>query len=101
MLLNCVIYAIYSFAYLVLGSIVLALVPVLRVTVVNLIVFALGAFAGAVSVLYANNTCVLQRLFGNYVVFVLVYFGAATLGGTIAVGLKMRFVKTSSISRIL
>lgn len=49
MLLNFVVVGIYSCAYAILGGIVLALVPAFRVTLLNLVVFVVGAFAGAVT----------------------------------------------------
>jgi hypothetical protein len=99
MLLNFVTYMAYCCAYAVLGSIILALVPAFRVTLLNLIVFVLGAFAGAVTFLYSFNSPVLQRV-NNYVLFVLLYLGAAAFGGTLAVWLKVRFVKAPADSRL-
>jgi hypothetical protein len=100
MLLNFVIVVIYSCVYLILGSILLALVPAFRVTLLNLVVFVLGAFAGNFAVLYATNTQVLDFLKSSNLFFVL-YFVASVFGGTVAVWLKKRLVSTPVDSRIL
>ena len=92
---------IYSCVYAILGSIVLGLVPALRVTLLNLVVFVVGAFAGGVAFLYASNSPVLQFLKNSYVTFILLYFVAAVFGGTVPVWLKMRFIKTPNDSRVL
>ena len=53
---------VYSSVCAILGSIVLALVPALRLTVLNVVVFVPGAFGGAVTFFYASNSPVLQFL---------------------------------------
>lgn len=101
MLLNFVIVVAYSCMYAILGSLVLGLVPPLRVTLLNLIVFVLGSFAGGVGFLYASDIAGLQALKDKYIIFILLYFVAAALGGTLLVWLKMRFIKAPDDSRIL
>jgi hypothetical protein len=86
--------------YVILGRVLLALVPSFRVTLLNLVVFVLGAFAGNFAVLYATKTHVLDFLKNSYGFFVL-YFVAAVFGGTAAVWLKKRLVNTPTDSRIL
>jgi hypothetical protein len=99
MLLNFVIVAIYSCIYAILGVVLLALIPAFRVTLLNIVIFTVGAFGGAVTFLYATNTSPLQVLKNNYVGFIILYFAAAVLGGTLLVSLKMRFIKTPDDER--
>jgi hypothetical protein len=103
MVLNLVIVFIYLGVYATLGSVVLALVPAFRLTLLNVVVFILGAIGGAVvfSVIfsYASESTVLQRL--SYVFFYLLFFGSAAFGGTLSVWLKARFIKTPKDSRLL
>jgi len=90
----------YSLVYTVLGSVALAAIPGLRVTLLNLVVFVLGAFAGGITFLHASSSAALQPLAKHYLVFIVFYFGAAIFGGTLLVWLKMRFLKTSNDSLI-
>jgi hypothetical protein len=101
MFLNFVIIVIYSFVYVIVGSILLALVPAFRVTMLNLVVFVLGAFAGNFAVLYTTNIQVLDFLMKGFYGFFVLYFVAAIFGGTVAVWLKKRLLNTPADSRLL
>jgi hypothetical protein len=98
MLLSFVVLLFYSLVYVVLGSIFLALVPALRLTLLNLIVFVLGAWVGGLAFLltYVNTAPV---GFDKYPDAVRLVGAIAT--GTLLVWLKMRFFKTPNDSRIL
>jgi hypothetical protein len=83
-------------AFGTLGLIVLACVPSLRVTFLNLLLFVIGAFFGALAFLLAY----LEIFKGHelkdaaFVGLFLVFFLGATLGGALLVKLKIRFLKT-------
>ena len=90
MLLNFVLTLITVAVYAFLGSIVLAAVPKLRVTALNLLVFVLAAYAGALFTPVSS--------YGPLTVF---NWPGAVLGGTLAVFLKTVLIKTSAESRWL
>jgi hypothetical protein len=79
-----------------LGLIVLACVPGLRLTFLNLLLFVVGAFLGALAFLlgYLGIFAGHELKDAAFVGLFLVFFAGATLGGAGLVKLKMRFVKT-------
>jgi hypothetical protein len=90
MLLNFVLTVITVAVYAILGSIVLAAVPKLRVTALNLLVFVIAAYGGAL--------VIPEFSYGPFTVF---NWPGALLGGTLAVVLKTVLIKTSAESRWL
>jgi hypothetical protein len=83
-------------ACVTLGLIVLACVPSLRLTFLNLLLFVVGAFFGAVALLlgYLEVFAGHELKDAAFVGLFLVFFGGATLGGVLLVKLKIRLVKT-------
>jgi hypothetical protein len=98
MLLSFMIVIFWCLVYWVLGAIVLAGVPALRVTVLNLVAFVMGAYPGSLAGWYVSGMIRLGRLEINPVIVSLV--GAAA-GGTLLVWLKTRFIKTPADTRLL
>ena len=90
MLLNFVLTFIAAAVYAILGSIVLAALPKLRVTELNLLVFVLAAYGGAL--------VIPEFSYGPFTVF---NWPGAVLGGTLAVFLKAVLIKTPAESRWL
>jgi|HubBroStandDraft_6_1064221.scaffolds.fasta_scaffold153224_2 hypothetical protein len=90
MLLNVVLVVLTVGIYAILGSIVLAAVPKLRITALNLIVFVLGAYVGALLIPMIP-----------YGPFTLFNWPGAVLAGTVAVFLKTLLIKTQAESRWL
>ena len=90
---SCVICCV---AFGILGLLVLACVPGLRLTLMNLLIFLVGAFPGALAfalgylLLFAGHELSDAAFAGLFVVF----FAGAMLGGTLLVTLKIRFLKT-------
>ncbi len=89
--------AIACVASAILGLLVLACVPGLRLTLLNLIVFIVGAFVGAVAFLIGY-----ARIFGGHELKDAAFLGifpvllaGATLGGILLVKLKTRLLKTA------
>jgi hypothetical protein len=82
-------------AFGILGLLVLASVPGLRLTFLNLLLFVVGAFPGALACLIGY----LQLFAGHelqdaaFVGLFPVLFAGASLGGALLVKLKIRFVK--------
>jgi hypothetical protein len=98
MLLSFVMVFFWCLVYSVLGAIVLGCVPTLRVTVLNLISFVIGAFFGSFVILWAYGTLRLGRIEINPMFISLI---AAAISGTISVWLKTRFIKTPTDTRLL
>jgi hypothetical protein len=98
MSLNFAIVGFYPLFYAVLGSIVLAVVPGLRVTLLNLVTFVVGAWLGGMAFLVAYVNISSAR-FDRYPDAVSL-FGAIACG-TALVWLKLRFVQRQNDSRIL
>lgn len=96
MLLSFMIVVFWCVIYGFLGLIVLASVPALRVTVLNLIAFVVGALAGSTifSIVYGQYRGPLD----NYPDAI--HFVGALAGGAVLVWLKMRFVKSPSDGRL-
>ncbi len=90
MLLNFVLTVGMIGFYSILGSIVLSAAPKLRVTALNLVVFVLAAYCGALFIPEIN--------YGPLTVF---NWPGALLGGTLAVFLKTVLIKTPAESRWL
>jgi len=82
-------------AFLVVGLIILALVPGLRLTVPNIFVFVVGAFPGALLLLLVCGWMFGRNQWSDAastaIVPILLVGGA--LGGTLLVWLKSRFAK--------
>lgn len=87
---------IVGVAFGILGLLVLACVPGLRLTFLNLLLFVVGAFFGGLAfslgylLIFAGHELKDAAFVGLFLVF----FAGATLGGAGLVKLKMRFVKT-------
>ena len=90
MLLNVVLLVLTVGVYAILGSIVLAAVPKLRITGLNLVVFIFAAYVGAL----------LIPIF-PYGPLTLFHWPGAVLAGTVAVFLKTLLIKTQAESRWL
>jgi len=90
MLLNGVLMVLMVSVYAILGSIVLAAVPKLRVTALNLVVFVLAAYVGALLIPVIG--------YGAFTIF---NWPGAVLGGTLAVFRKTLLIKTPAESRWL
>ena len=90
MLLNVVLLVLTVGVYAILGSIVLAAVPKLRITALNLIVFVLGAYVGALFIPMIP--------YGPLTLF---NWPGAVLAGTLSVFLKTLLIKTPTESRWL
>jgi len=89
-------FAIGSVALGILGLLVLACVPGLRLTFLNLLFFVVGAFFGALAfslgylLIFSGHELKDVAFVGLFLAF----FAGATLGGALLVKLKIRFVKT-------
>jgi hypothetical protein len=85
-------------AFGILGLLVLAFVPGLRLTFMNLFIFLVGAFFGALAfslgylLIFAGHELKDAAFVGLFLVF----FAGATLGGALLVKLKNRFVKPNA-----
>ena len=90
MLMNFVLLVIVIGSYAILGGIVLAAVPKLRVTALNLIIFVFAGYCGALFIPEIN-----------YGPFTLLNWPGALLGGTLAVFLKTMLIRTPPESRWL
>jgi hypothetical protein len=97
MLLSFMIVVFWCLVYAIVGLIVLASVPTLRVTLLNLIAFVIGALIGSqiFSFVYGQYRGPLD----NYPDFA--HLVGAAVGGTLFVWLKLRFVKSSSDGRLI
>jgi len=95
--LSFMIVVFWCVVYAVVGLIVLACAPGLRLILLNLIAFLIGAFAGSVALLSVYGSVPIRRLH-NYPDAVSLV-GAVT-GGTLLVWLKTRFIKTSADTRL-
>ena len=86
--------------FTILGSIVLACVPTLRLSVVNLLLFVMGAFPGALALpylygrIFADSNNQLTSKTAVLGLFVVMLVGA-TGGGAALVWLRIRFVRTT------
>jgi hypothetical protein len=97
MLLSFMIVLFWCVIYTFVGLIVLATVPALRVTLLNLIVFVMGALIG--STIFSIASGQFHSPLDNYPDAI--HFVGAVTGGAVLVWLKMRFVKSPSDSRLL
>ena len=97
MLLSFMIVVFWCVTYGFVGLIVLASVPALRVTLLNLIAFVVGALVGSkiFSIIYGQY----QGPLDNYPDAI--HFVGALAGGAALLWLKMRYVKSPSDSRLL
>jgi hypothetical protein len=99
MLLQLIFLAVSCISYAILGLIVLACVPTLRLTFLNLALFLVGAFAGGLGTLFLYGRAFMRDPLGDvafYGVFPSLLIGGA-IGGAISVWLKIRLVKGKSI----
>jgi hypothetical protein len=78
----------------IIGGIVLTLVPALRLTLPNLLLFVIGAYPGALVGFYIYYRTVAGDYLTENGFFPFALVGAV-LGGTLLVWLKGRYVKTS------
>jgi uncharacterized membrane protein YeaQ/YmgE (transglycosylase-associated protein family) len=92
MLLSFMLVVYWCLVYTIAGFIVLASVPKLRVTVLNLLAFVIGAFAGRTGTLYVYGAYRFGFLENYPITIGLV---GAIAGGILLVWLKTRFIKTS------
>jgi hypothetical protein len=83
--------------YTFVGLIVLASIPALRVTLLNLIAFVIGALIG--STIFSVVSGQFHGPLDNYPDAI--HFVGAVTGGVVLVFLKMWFVKSPSDSRLL
>ena len=103
-MLAFVIAMYWCLVYAIVGSIVLACVPTFRVTLLNVIVFVIGAWPGSYAYYFAlgfflDHLAHRVVILEHYpVAFSLV--GAIT-GGSLLVLLKLRFIKASDDRRLL
>ena len=88
----------WCLVYTIAGFVVLAFVPKLRVTLLNLVAFVIGGFAGSAGILQVYGMYRLGLL-ENYPVSIGLV--GAIAGGTLLVWSKTRFIKTSGATRLL
>ena len=96
MLLPLMMFGWGCLAFIILGLITLALAPGLRLTVPNLFLFVMGAFAGAATFLVLYSRIFAKNQLSNAVSIgmVPVLLVGGVLGGSLSVRLKTRFAKT-------
>jgi hypothetical protein len=104
MLLSFVIAVYWCLVYTILGSIVLACVPSFRVTLLNVVIFVIGAWPGVYAYYYASGFLLDHAPFHivpleHYPVALSLV--GAIIGGTLMVWLKLRFTKASDDRRLL
>jgi hypothetical protein len=97
MLLSFMIVVFWCMVYGFVGLIVLATVPALRVTLLNLTAFVIGALIG--STVFSVVSGQFQGPLDNYPDAI--HFAGAVVVGAGFVWLKTRFVKSPSDSRLL
>jgi len=100
MLLPLIFLVISCVSFVILGLVLLASVPSFRLTVLNLIVFILGAVPGAILFLFLFGKLLPHEQFSDRAIYELLLVplvGAVSLGG-LAVSLKMRFTNTRDIN---
>jgi len=97
-LLGAVTLIIWLVIYALMGVVVLAVIPAFRITLLNLVTFVVGAFAGSTALLYASGSRPLRFVEINPIEFVIL---GAAVGGTLVVWLKIRFIKTPPDTRLL
>ena len=97
MLLSVMIVVFWCVIYTFVGLIVLASVPALRVTLVNVVVFVIGGLIG--STIFSIEYGQYRGPLDNYPDAV--HFIGAVIGGILLVWLKMRFLKSPHDSRLL
>jgi uncharacterized membrane protein YeaQ/YmgE (transglycosylase-associated protein family) len=97
-MLNFIILLYWTIVYFVLGFIVLACVPQLRVTLLNLLAFVLGGFAGSelAVIVYGHLR---TKILDSYPMTVSLV--GAMVGGAVLLWLKMRLMRKHSVSRWL
>jgi hypothetical protein len=82
--------------YTILGLIVLACLPALRLTFLNLFLFLVGAFPGGLALLFVYGRIFARNQLSDaafYGIFPILLVGGAS-GGALLVWLKTRLVKT-------
>lgn len=94
-----VLIVFWSVIYTVAGLIILASVPALRVTLLNLIALVIGALIGSIVFSSVYVYLVLRAPFNNHPNAA--YFVGAIAGGALLLWLKIRFVKSPRDSRLL
>jgi hypothetical protein len=95
MLLPAMAFVIGCTAYAILGLVVLAWLPALRLTFFNLFVFVAGAFCGGVAFLFVYGRLFMRADFNHvafYGIFPTLIVGGA-IGGTLLVWVKTRLVR--------
>jgi uncharacterized membrane protein YeaQ/YmgE (transglycosylase-associated protein family) len=97
MLLSFMIVVFWCVIYTFVGVIVLVTVPALRVSLLNLIAFVIGALIG--STIFSIASGQFHSPLDNYPDAV--HFVGAVTGGVVLVWLKMRLLKSQSDSRLL
>jgi|ERR1700674_5309508 len=96
MLLSIMIVVFWCVVYTFVGLIVLAIVPALRVTLLNLTAFVIGALIG--STVFSILSGQFQGPLDNYPNAI--HFAGAVIGGSGLAWLKIRLVKSPSDSRL-
>jgi hypothetical protein len=98
MLLSFVSVVFWCVVYSIFRLIVLAYVPALRVTLLNLVVFVIGAFFGSLTLLFAYGAFRLGplQIYPDTISLI-----GAMAGGTLFALLKTRFIKTPADGRLL
>jgi hypothetical protein len=97
MLLSFMIVVFWCVIYMFVGLIVLAALPTLRVTLLNLIAFVVGALIGSTFFSIASGQ--FHSPLDNYPDAI--HFVGAVTGGIALLWLKLRFVKSPRDSRLL
>jgi hypothetical protein len=97
-MLSAIIIALWGVLWTVIGIVLLSCVPAFRLTVNNLVVFLVGAFAGSNGFVY---------LYGAYYPFdrfgkspLTVYIVGAVVCGASLVWLKVRIIKAPDVMRL-
>jgi hypothetical protein len=88
-------------AFTILGLVVLTLLPVFRLTFVNLVLFVLGAVPGGIAFLFLYGKLFARDQLSDkafYGIFPILLLGGVS-GGTLAVWSKMNFAKAQSMRK--
>ena len=97
MLFSFMVVVFWSVIYALVGLIVLATIPALRVTLLNLVAFVVGALIG--STIFSIASGQFRSPLDNYPDAI--HFAGALTGGVLLVWLKMRFLKSPNEGRLL